>query len=300
MVHTAAETHDWMGAQVDESIGSPTLEVWVAEDGDRLLAVMVLDRGWLEQLYVEPAEIGRGIGTQLLEHAKARRVGGLRVWTFQSNAAAQRFYERHGFEEVDRTDGSSNEERAPDICLAWRPPSLAGMSPARRRPSRRIRVALAGVLVIVAIWVAVAALFDTVRFPSAAMEPTIDVGDRLLLRPTSTAERGDIVVFMSPEGGIPGSLLMSRVIGLPGEVVSFDGGTVFVDGVPLSEPYLEEGTPTLAGPLGAVSVPTDHYFVMGDNRPGARDSRFYGPVPASNLEQRVVLRWWPLSRFGSP
>ena len=305
MVHTDAETHEWMLGQIAESIGSMTLEIWVAAEGDRLLGLMVLDRGWLEQLYIDPGETGGGIGTELLAHAKARRVGGLRLWTFQSNIGAQRFYERHGFEEVDRTDGSGNEEGAPDICYAWRPTSLA--RPPRRRwrdllpRSRWLQAVLASLVGLVAVWSVMSITFDTVTFRSAAMEPTIQVDDRLLLRPASSADRGDIVLFQAPEGLLPGSgLLLSRVIGLPGEVVSFVDGTVLIDGDPLVEPYLADETLTLEGPLGEVAVPDGHYFVMGDNRPGARDSRFYGPVPESSIEKRVVLRWWPFSRVGSP
>jgi ribosomal protein S18 acetylase RimI-like enzyme len=83
---------------------------------------MVLDGDWVGQLYLDPGSIGRGLGTRLLELAKARRPGGLQLWTFASNVRAQRFYERHGFTVVERTDGSGNEERAPDVRYAWRPP----------------------------------------------------------------------------------------------------------------------------------------------------------------------------------
>jgi ribosomal protein S18 acetylase RimI-like enzyme len=62
---------------------------------------------------------GNGVGAALVGFAKARRPGGLRLWTFVSNERAQRFYERWGFEEVERTDGHDNEERSPDILYAW-------------------------------------------------------------------------------------------------------------------------------------------------------------------------------------
>ena len=62
---------------------------------------------------------GKGIGAQLLRLAKRRRPEGLRLRTFASNVGAQRFYERHGFVEIERTDGRDNEERAPDILYAW-------------------------------------------------------------------------------------------------------------------------------------------------------------------------------------
>ena len=75
--------------------------------------------GWIDQLYVDPPWIGRGVGSMLVDLAKRRSPGGLTLWTFQVNVGAQRFYERHGFVEVERTDGSSNEEREPDIRYVW-------------------------------------------------------------------------------------------------------------------------------------------------------------------------------------
>lgn len=91
------------------------------DGGGRPLAVLVLDGDWIDQLYVEPACTGRGLGSRLVELAKARRPEGLQLWTFASNTAAQRFYLRHDFVVVETTDGSGNEENAPDIRLVWRP-----------------------------------------------------------------------------------------------------------------------------------------------------------------------------------
>ena len=97
-------------------------EVWLAEaENEEVVGVMLLQGNWVEQLYVEPSWIGRGVGTELLEVAKRCRPGGLQLWTFQSNRRAHRFYERHGFVAEERTDGSSNQERAPDVRYVWRP-----------------------------------------------------------------------------------------------------------------------------------------------------------------------------------
>ena len=93
----------------------------VARRGAGALAgILVLDGDMVDQLYVEPGRTGRGIGSALLAVARRERPEGLRLWTFQSNAGAQRFYERHGFVAVRRTDGRGNEERAPDILYASR------------------------------------------------------------------------------------------------------------------------------------------------------------------------------------
>jgi GNAT superfamily N-acetyltransferase len=101
----------------------PTNDVWVAlddESGD-IVAVMAMEDDWLDQLYVLPGWTNRGIGSDLLNIAKRECSDGLRLWAFQSNVNAHRFYERHGFVEVERTDGLDNEERSPDVKYAWLP-----------------------------------------------------------------------------------------------------------------------------------------------------------------------------------
>lgn len=100
----------------------PTTESWVAVDGgNTAVALLALSDTMVEQLYVAPAWIGRGLGTRLIEHAKARRPDGLDLYCFQVNTRARRFYERHGFVAIAFGDGSGNEERQPDILYAWRP-----------------------------------------------------------------------------------------------------------------------------------------------------------------------------------
>jgi GNAT superfamily N-acetyltransferase len=95
-------------------------ELWVAEQDGALAGILVLDGEFVDQLYVEPGLTGRGIGSALLAVAKRERPQGLRLWTFQTNTGARRFYVRHGFVEVRRTDGRDNEERAPDVLYAYR------------------------------------------------------------------------------------------------------------------------------------------------------------------------------------
>jgi GNAT superfamily N-acetyltransferase len=75
--------------------------------------------GWLGQFYLLPSAVGQGIGTQLLAIAKERLGSPIRLYTFQANQEARRFYERHGFRAIAFGDGSDNEERCPDILLEW-------------------------------------------------------------------------------------------------------------------------------------------------------------------------------------
>lgn len=100
----------------------PKLECWISGSSEQpVVGMLVLDDDWIDQLYVDPDLTGRGIGVELIAVAKRQRPAGLRVVTFVSNTGAQRFYSRHGFREIRRTDGSSTEKHAPDIHYAWRP-----------------------------------------------------------------------------------------------------------------------------------------------------------------------------------
>ncbi|QIS23442.1 GNAT family N-acetyltransferase [Nocardia terpenica] len=114
--HDDEQVHRWIADLV-----VPHHETWVAVAAGSVVGLLVLDGEELEQLYLEPAWRGRGLGDQLVELAKQRRPNGLQLWTFQVNTAAQRFYLRHGFIETERTDGMRNEEHEPDIRLIWQP-----------------------------------------------------------------------------------------------------------------------------------------------------------------------------------
>jgi len=113
-VHSAEEIHQWFAGLL-----AGGRETWVAEAGDGIVGYLVLDPEWLDSLYVRSDLTGRGIGTVLLDLAKSLRPDGFGLWVFQSNAAAQRFYRRHGLVEIRRTDGADNEEHAPDLEMAW-------------------------------------------------------------------------------------------------------------------------------------------------------------------------------------
>ncbi|MGD0189289.1 MAG: GNAT family N-acetyltransferase [Rhizomicrobium sp.] len=95
-------------------------ETWVAIEDGRIAGLAAIRCDWLEQLYLHPSFHNRGIGTALLAKVKQERPAGFQLWTFQANAGARRFYERHGFVAVEFTDGSRNEEKLPDIRYVWR------------------------------------------------------------------------------------------------------------------------------------------------------------------------------------
>ncbi|KZL20651.1 putative acetyltransferase [Pseudovibrio axinellae] len=91
----------------------------VISDG-QIIGMMATQDDWIEQLYLDPTHLRKGIGSELLSQAKAKSSGKLRLMCFVENSAARSFYEVHGFKEVKRTSGSENEEGAPDILYEWR------------------------------------------------------------------------------------------------------------------------------------------------------------------------------------
>ena len=93
-------------------------EVWVAV-GEAVIGYAIMKRSWLDGLYVDPAHQGTGAGSLLLDAVKAVRPDGFSLWVFESNRPARAFYARHGLIELETTDGSANEERAPDVRMAW-------------------------------------------------------------------------------------------------------------------------------------------------------------------------------------
>src|SRR5262249_26876729 len=114
-VHPDDEVRAWF-----RDIVLPTQEVWVAVDGPTVVAVLVLADEWIDQLYVEPGRTGGGVGARMIAIAKQQRPSVLRLWTFEANVGARRFYERHGFVATGSTAGD-NEEGFPDVLYEWVP-----------------------------------------------------------------------------------------------------------------------------------------------------------------------------------
>jgi len=114
--HTREETRHWVG-----EILIPSGGVVIALSGDEEVAVLATSIskgvGWIDQLYVLPGFTGEGIGSELLSYAQNCLPGPIRLWTFQENHAAIRFYQRHGFRAIKYTNGESNEEQCPDVLF---------------------------------------------------------------------------------------------------------------------------------------------------------------------------------------
>jgi signal peptidase I len=174
------------------------------------------------------------------------------------------------------------------------------------RPRRRIVIEW-GVILIVAVLASFLVrtyAIQTFFIPSGSMEPTLHVGDRILVNKLSvrfgTINVGDIIVFKAPptEHCHDGSYsdLVKRVIGLPGQTITSQGNTVFVNGKALKEHWTY--WPALNPPIKKITVKANNYYVMGDYRSNSCDSRFWGTVPRSDIIGKAFFRMWPPSRIG--
>ena len=113
-LHPPHEAREWV-AGWDLSVFS----VWVADRDGELLGYARFDDVWLDDLYVDPSAQGTGVGSALLDLVKAHRPSGFCLWVFASNTPARRFYGARGLVELEHTDGSANEEKEPDLRMAW-------------------------------------------------------------------------------------------------------------------------------------------------------------------------------------
>jgi signal peptidase I len=173
------------------------------------------------------------------------------------------------------------------------------------------------VVILVALVVAIILrtfVVGTYSIPSGSMEPTLNIGDRILVDKLSYdlhgIHRADVIVFATPKdehcAGPPVADLVKRVIGLPGETISLRGGQVYINHKLLAEPWLPTAVQheTTPGPSSApyslinpYKIPANHVFVMGDNRTESCDSRYWGPITESSIVGKVDVRFWPLSRL---
>jgi signal peptidase I len=155
------------------------------------------------------------------------------------------------------------------------------------------------------------------KIPTGSMANNLLIGDHLLVNkfifgptplaigravlPVRPIRRGDIVVFKYPDE--PERDFIKRVIGLPGETIELKNKKVHVNGQPLDEPYVhfitapsndyqEVTSFDVRERFGPVTVPADHYFVMGDNRDNSQDSRYWGFLPRGHVKGKALLIYW--------
>jgi signal peptidase I len=147
-------------------------------------------------------------------------------------------------------------------------------------------------------------VFQAFKIPTGSMEPNLLVGDHLIVNKMtfSSVHRGDVVVFKFPKE--PERDFIKRVIGLPGDKIELKRKTVYVNGQALTEPYAhflespraetEPVSDDVRQDYGPVTVPTDQYFMMGDNRDNSEDSRYWGFLPKSYVKGKAEFMYFSL------
>lgn len=177
-------------------------------------------------------------------------------------------------------------------------------------PSHRTRSRTASILLAwlrdLAVSIVIAAVFilfvyQPVKVEGTSMMPALADQERIFVNKfiyrlgLSPIRRGDLVVFRFP--GDPEKSYIKRVIGLPGDVVAIERGTVLINGKPLEEEYVPRQFRD-ARDMPPVRVQPDTYFVLGDHRNSSNDSRNWGLVPRRNIYGKAVFVYWPLERLG--
>ena len=125
LAHADDDVRDWV-ANLLIPAGGVSVAAVQGSNG-AVVGMMAVSRqgsvAWIDQLYLLPSAVGHGIGARFIELAKEALGTPIRLYTFQENAGARRFYERNGFRPIALSDGSSNEERCPDVLYEWAAPA---------------------------------------------------------------------------------------------------------------------------------------------------------------------------------
>lgn len=151
------------------------------------------------------------------------------------------------------------------------------------------------ILLALILYFAISAVTDRVRVENISMQPTLNEGELLVVSKLAyrfgEPHRGDIIVFHHNRQ--PPEDYIKRVIGLPGDQVRIESGLVYVNDIPLKEPYIASPP----GYEGSWLVEPDKLFVLGDNRNRSSDSHVWGFVPMSDVVGRAVVIYWPPGRI---
>lgn len=185
-------------------------------------------------------------------------------------------------------------------------------APARQEWKQFVRDVLETVGLAVILFLVINLISARVRVEGYSMRPTLDNDEYVLINRLAylrgNYQRGDIIVFrppMYPEAtfwqrifGLPNfndkyEDYIKRIIGLPGENVRITNGAVFINNVPLVEPYIA-APPDYSGEW---TVPPGQLFVLGDNRNNSADSHVWGFLPVKNILGKALVVYWPFPRF---
>ena len=226
-------------------------------------------------------------------------------------------------DDLENPGGSVEPVTAPDRDPVEPVPAETGAAPASKKHALPFWLELP-LLIIAALAIAVVIktfFFQAFWIPSSSMEDTLLINDRVMVNKLAyrvgDLQRGHVVVFDDPRGAavpqealleatrrniteavglsVPRTEFIKRVIGLPGERVEIIDNQVLIDGAPIDEQYLKDGS--LMPDFGPVVVPAGEMFVMGDNRNSSQDSRYFGSVSTETVVGRAFVIMWPPSRW---
>ena len=155
-----------------------------------------------------------------------------------------------------------------------------------------IKEILPYVLIIIAVILIRTFIITPVRVDGASMDQTLEDGQILLLYKLANVDYGDIVVLDEEKEG---EIIIKRIIGMPGDTVSIKDNTVYVKGEEVEEDYAYGET----SDYEEITLDDDEYFILGDNRPISKDSRYFGPVKEDEIIGKVIFRLWPFNKFGT-
>jgi signal peptidase I len=167
-------------------------------------------------------------------------------------------------------------------------------APTRRAISKgALREFVETVVLALILFLAIRVFVMNYRVIGHSMEPNVHAGQYLfidkLLYGWGEPRRGDIIVLRPPDA--PGEIYLKRVIGLPAETVQVVAGVVLINGQALEEPWVLRPFPQ--SNWGPAKVGDNELFVLGDNRPGSRDSRYFGMLTDDRVVGRAFLCYWP-------
>ncbi len=164
-------------------------------------------------------------------------------------------------------------------------------------PKLLIREIVETVLLALLIFLLIRVVIQNFRIEGYSMQPNLKQGQYLIVNKAvywvHPPERGDIVVFHYPRA--PERDFIKRVIGLPGEVVEIRDGLIYINDVPLEEPYIQGPT---RGNMAPRTLGPEEYFVLGDNRDNSSDSRSWGPLPRDKIIGKAWVSYWPPDMWG--
>lgn len=155
-----------------------------------------------------------------------------------------------------------------------------------------IKEILPYVLIIIAVILIRTFIITPVRVDGASMDQTLEDGQILLLYKLANIDYGDIVVLDEEKEG---EIIIKRIIGMPGDTVSIRDNTIYVNGEEVEEDYAYGET----SDYEEITLGDDEYFILGDNRPISKDSRYFGPVKEDEIIGKVIFRLWPFNKFGT-